>query len=104
MILGSGDSDSSKMATGIVCSACAGFQLVCVPTSDDVKSRGAVSPATRATASTVPVEDAADCAAGATMLNVVRHCGDAEAEARFAQRVRDERKHLDRSSARRTGA
>ena len=33
----------------------AGSSASCVPTSDDVKSSGAVSPATRATASTVPV-------------------------------------------------
>src|SRR5437868_214873 len=71
---GSGDSDSSKIATGIVCSACAGFQLVWLPTSAEVKSSGAVSPATRATARTVPVR-MPPTARGSTMLRVVRHCG-----------------------------
>ena len=74
VIRGSGDSESSKIATGIDCSAWCGFQLVFVPTIDDVKRSGAVSPATRATASTVPVT-MPPIVCGRTMLSVVRQRG-----------------------------
>src|SRR5439155_19380617 len=71
---GSGDSDSSKIATGIVCNAWCGFQLTCVPASEEVKRSGAVSPATRATARVVPVR-MPPTVWGSTMLSVVRQRG-----------------------------
>src|SRR5581483_6279078 len=71
---GSGCSESSKIATGIDCSAWCGFQLVLRPTIDDVKRSGAVSPATRATASVVPVT-IPPIVCGRTTLSVVRQRG-----------------------------
>src|SRR5438034_10252407 len=71
---GSQDSVSCNSATGIVWSAWNGLQLVCVPTIDDVKSSGAVSPATRATASTVPVRTP-PIVCGSTIESVVRQRG-----------------------------
>ena len=44
-----------KIANGSVKSACDGSQLTTFAASDDAKMIGAVSPATRATASSVPV-------------------------------------------------
>src|SRR5204863_4696130 len=71
---GSEDLDSSKIATGTVCSAWCGFQLTFVLTIEEVKSSGAVSPATRATASVVPVT-MPPIVCGSTMLSVVRQRG-----------------------------
>src|SRR5919108_807993 len=53
--LGSGDSEYSKILSGTEASAWGGFHWRRSPTIDDVKRSGAVSPATRATASVVPV-------------------------------------------------
>src|SRR5579862_7745023 len=51
---GYGDSDSSKIASGTDWSACSGFQLTPLGTSEEQKRSGAVSPAMRATASVAP--------------------------------------------------
>ena len=50
-----GDSEYAKIATGSVGSASVTSALIAFAVIDDVKRSGAVSPATRATASTVPV-------------------------------------------------
>ncbi len=112
MILGIGATPRARRSRpGTVCSAWCGFQFSSVPTSDDVKRSGAVSPATRATASTVPVT-MPPIVCGRTMLSVVRQ--RATPSARLAsrsefgtrikhlhRRARDEREHQARERERR---
>src|SRR5581483_10900339 len=71
---GSGDSESSKIASGTVWIACSGFQDVPVATREFTRSIGAVSPAARAAARTVAVITP-PFACGRTMLSVVRQRG-----------------------------
>ena len=52
---GSAESDSVKIASGSDGSACVTSPEILLAATDEVKSSGAVSPATRATASTTPV-------------------------------------------------
>ena len=65
---GDGDSESVKIRTGSVASAsCTSTETPCDVTIDEVKMSGAVSPATRATAITIPV-NMPPIAVGRTML------------------------------------
>ena len=108
---GSACSDAVKMNRGSELSASVGFALTSLPTSEEVKRSGAVSPATRAVASVAPVT-IPPTAIGRTTLRVVRHFARADGEARLAQRVRapagddlrracDQRQHEDRQRERR---
>jgi len=68
---GLGDSDSSKMRTGIEDSAFDGSVEIMVEAIEEVNSSGAVSPATRATASSAPVTRPL-MAVGTTTVSTVR--------------------------------
>ena len=68
---GSGDSEYSKILSGTEASATCGFHWSRSPTIEDVKRSGAVSPATRATASVVPVT-IPPIVCGSTTPSVVR--------------------------------
>ena len=69
---GSGDSEKTKIVTGSVGSASVTFVETWFAAIDEVKSSGAVSPATRATEITTPVRIPL-IALGRMMLHVVRH-------------------------------
>ena len=92
---GSGDSEYSKIMTGIEATEFEGSLLTVCPKIEHVKRSGAVSPATRATARVVPVTIPPialrehDAEHGAPLR-------DAERVARLAQMIRDEREHLHR--------
>ena len=68
----SGDSEYSKMITGIDATACEGSVLTVWPKIEHVNRSGAVSPVARATASVVPVT-MPPIAVGRTTLRTVRH-------------------------------
>ena len=68
----SGDSEYSKISSGIESIECVGFQSTRVLAIAHVKRSGAVSPAARAIASVVPVR-IPPSDVGSTTLSTVRH-------------------------------
>ena len=107
---GDGDSERVKIRTGSVASALWTSTEIWFCVNDEVKSSGAVSPATRATAITTPVR-MPPIAVGRTMLYTVRQRGTPRARLasrrwrgheleHLLRRARDHRDHQDREGHR----